>query len=366
MVLFLLALFSGPAHAGDKLTPKQVKAEEEAGAAYEAFEKGDIAGCWKLVEKALRKDPENVRARYLRGVIFAALAVQEKDAQRQKDMFIVAQADLAFVAKADPNGVLGGIARSFLTGKGEGRPSLDVPEVQCPEAALRAFDTAETAFSRHDYATARVAYLLAIESCPQNPTFHVYLGDAYFADGDRAEAIRRYEHALVIDPCNWQALRFLADHKIKNGQPGEAYTHLVDAMSCNPNYAAGRGSLAEVVSAGSVPIHWPDAPTQTLQVDAGEPWTTLAAERARAFAAGATPMDAERTAVKAALVAWRAKPTANETFRLLSDAETAGRLDEAIYALLLDRPMFPEFLAWRATHRAELVAYIKASLASFP
>lgn len=178
--------------------------------------------------------------------------------------------------------------------------------------------------------------------------------------------MRRYEHALVLDPCNWQALRFLADHKVKNGQPDEAYVHLVDAMACNPNYAEGRGALAEVVASGSVPIRWPEAPPQTLQVDAGGPWTALAAERARALGTGVTPMEAERVAVKAALATWRAQPSANEAFRLLSDAEAAGTLDPAIYALLLDRPLFPEFLAWRDAHRAEMVAYIKASLATYP
>lgn len=366
MALVLLAFLAGSALAADARTPRQRRAEEHAVAAHVAFEQGDVASCWKLVEKSLRKDPQNLRARYLRGAIFAALAFQEEDGKRQAEMFAVAKADFAFVAKGDPNGVLGGIARGFLTGKGEGRPSLDVPPVACPEAATTAFNTAELAFSRHDFATARVAYLLAIESCPQDPTFHVYLGDAYFADGDRAEAMRRYEHALVIDPCNWQALRFMADHEVKIGEPGAAYGHLVEAMACNPNYAEGRGSLAQVVATGSVPIRWPDVPPQVRQVDAGEPWTTLAAERARALAAGATPMDAERAAVKATLVAWRAAPTANEAFRLLSDAEAAGTLDHAIYALLLDRPLFPEFLAWRATHRPELAAYIRASLATYP
>lgn len=173
MLPFLVALLCGMAHAADTRTPRQVRAEKDAVAAHDAFERGELAGCWKLVQKALRKDPENVRARYLRGAMAAALAYQETDPELQAGMTIVAKADFAFVARADPEGVLGGIARGFLTGKGEGRPSLDVPPVDCPEAANAPFEAAELAFSRHDYNTARVGYLLAIEHCPQNPTFHV-------------------------------------------------------------------------------------------------------------------------------------------------------------------------------------------------
>ena len=368
MIPWFLALVIGVAHAGapDTLTPRQARAEALAVEAQDALGRGDYLTALKQMEKALGKNPDNVRAHYVRGVLAEVVAAGSTDPKEARQVLVVAQADFTYVSQQDPDGILGGLARGRLTGQTARRPSLPVPEVTCPPEAQAAFDAAEAAFSRHDAKTAEQFYATAVAACPANPTWQVYLGDAYFVQNDRPEAMRHYERALAVDPCNWQAHRFLADQYIGAGQDPDAYAHLVEALACNPNYAEARGAMGEVVARGSVPLRWPDAPAQGAQAAAGEPWATLAAERTRALTGGATPMDAERAAVKAALVAWRAKRTANEAFRLLSDAEAAGRLDAAIYALLLDAPLFPEFLTWRAAHRDELAAYIRTSLATFP
>lgn len=344
-------------------TARERKAAEYASQAHDALQEGRIEEAYKLADKALKKDGANVRAHFVRGMILLVLAGETQEEDKQKMFIAYSRSDLEFVSKNDPEGTLGGIARGFLSGGGQGRPSLDVPAVTCPDASVSAFNAAEQAFSHQDFPTARVAYLLALEGCPQNPTWHVFLGDVYFAEGDRAEALRRYDRALALDACNWQAHRFIADHAVTSGQLDVAYDHLVDAVSCNPNYAEGRGSMGDLLRSSGGKYRWPDAPSQGVEAQSGEPWATLAAERAKAVEAGASRMDGERVGVKAALAAWRAAPTENEVFRLLDEAEAAGKLDHAIYALLLDKALFESFLAWRVDHRAELADYIRTTLA---
>ncbi len=344
-------------------SPRQRKAEEMAAQSQEALQAGRVDEAFELAQKALKKDGGNVKAHFVRGMVLLLLAGQETDVKQQATLIDYSRSDLDFVSKNDPEGVLGGIARGFLSGGGKTRPSLTPPPVTCSDASVSAFNAAEQAFGRQDFATARLAYLLALEGCPDNPTWHVFLGDVYFSEGDRAEALRRYDRALAIDPCNWQAHRFIADHAIGAGNMDLAYDHVVDALSCNPNYAEARGSMGDIVRGAGGTLRWPDAPSQGMEAQSGEPWATLAAERARAIEGGASKMDGERIGVKAALVAWRAAPTDNEVFRLLDEAEGAGKLDHAIYALLLDKALFESFLAWRGEHRAELADYIRTTLA---
>lgn len=364
-LLLALLLAVGSLHAAEP-TPKQRKAESMAQEAQAALDRGDFEDAFQLARRALKKDEDNVRAHYVRGVLAELVGTAAENEADRKAALLLAQVDFTYVSQADPDGILGGLARGRLTGRNDKRPSLPVPEVGCPPEAVAAFDAAEVAFSRHDAKTAEQLYLVAVEACPTNPTWQVYLGDAYFVQNDRAEAIRRYERALVIDPCNWQAHRFLADQYIGAGNGAQAYAHLLDALSCNPNYAEARGAMGEVVRSGSVPLRWPDAPSQAGQPGAGGAWAMLAAERATAQGAGGSPMEAERAAVRAAIGKWRAAPTADPAFRLLSDAEAAGTLDAAIFALLLDAPLFPEFLTWREAHRGDLRAYIQTSLATWP
>lgn len=332
-------------------TPQQAeRAEKLAETALNNIHAGKIAPAYTQVVRAVELNPESARAHYVLG--YLAFLVAQQGGPESENLMALAQKQFTLASELDPTGVNGGLARGALGSSAAQVPSLPVPEVICPAGTERSYADAEAAFARGEMPKARALYLVAIEGCPQNPTWKVYVGDTWFSEGKTAEAIAAYQEALTVDPCNWQAHRFLADAKmgLGIGYRKEAYDHLVDALSCNPNYQEARGQLGSLMRDLPGNIHWPVAPPQARQADMGEPWRSLAAERQRGLSAGMSAMEAEKAAVTTVLSTWRQAPTSDEVFVRLSRAEAEGKLEAAIFALLLDQPLFDAFLTWRPTH----------------
>jgi tetratricopeptide (TPR) repeat protein len=341
------------------VTPKQAeRAEKLAEKALNNIEARRIAPAYKQVVRAIELNPESARAHYVLGYL-AFLAAQQGGPE-SANLMAMSQQQFALASELDPTGVNGGLARGALGSSPEYAPSLPVPEVVCPAGTERSYDEAEAAFARGDMPKARALYLAAIDGCPGNPSWKVYVGDTWFSEGKTAEAIAAYQDALKVDPCNWQAHRFLADVKmgLGTGYPNEAYGHLVDSLSCNPNYQAARGQLGSLMRDLPGNIHWPVAPPQASQAGKGEPWRSLAAERQKGLSTGLSAIDAEKAAVIATLAQWRQAPTKDEVFVRLAKAEEEGKLEAAIFALLLDEPLFEAFLSWRPANLEAFRDYV--------
>jgi tetratricopeptide (TPR) repeat protein len=333
------------------VTPQQAeRAEKLAEKALTNIQAGKIKPAYNQVVQAVKLNPESARAHYVLG--YLAFLVAQQGGPDSAGLLELAQQQFALASELDPSGVNGGLARGAMGSSTAHVPSLPVPEVVCPAGTERSFADAEAAFSRGDMPKARALYLAAIEGCPQNPTWKVYVGDTWFSEGNTVEAIAAYQEALKVDPCNWQAHRFLADAKMGLGitYRREAYGHLVDALACNPNYQEARGQLGSLMRDMPGNIHWPVAPPQASQAGMGEPWRGLAAERQKGLSAGMSALEAEKAAVIAVLATLQQSPTNDEVFVHLAKAQAEGKLEAAIFALLLDEPLFDAFLSWRPDH----------------
>lgn len=359
--LLLIALLSLgialPAHAG-----KAERAAHLAEKADAAYNQGDLLEAFKLANKALKLDPALPYALYLRGMIAFTVGGQVGGPEGAA-LLLAALNDLAQVAVLAPDTTYGSIARDTIASMTAQTP-FPSPRYDCPADAQAELEEAERLYSVHRFDEARGHYEQALAGCPSNADWWVYYGDIFFMAGNWSGARQQYGKALALDPCNWTAHRFMADAWSKEADSQESYASLLRATTCNPGYAAARQNLQQLVSAHHGAWSWSAAPPRARQNSLGGAWAALAAARARQTAG--SPLEQERAAVREALALWRQRPDNDPIWRALSGAEERGELDAAIFLLLMDPALYPEYIPWRDSHHAELIRFAGSYLAPAP
>lgn len=304
-------------------------------------------------EKALRLAPEHVEAHFFLAEALARRCSGQPCPEAEVDRMFTS---FELVARQDPTGVLGGLARGVLAAlrPPPGGAPLTYVGPPCPPEAEAAFEQAEAAFAEARLEVALERYTEAARACPAHPTYEVWRGDALYGLRRYDEAVAAYTHALELEPCYWVAHRFLADTLLAKGDARGAFDHAVWAVACNPTYAEGKGTLGSILTSAGGRLPWPTVPARAAQPTAAAPWPEVAARRAELLAGGADALDAEREALRAVL------PTAPAEFEwaVLRAADKDGKLDAAIFLTLLDEPLHAAFLAWRVDHAEELRALV--------
>ena len=350
--------FASPAARSDKLTEKAHAALSD-----------DPLKAYKLAGKAIEADPMNAEAHFVRGSAGITIAGRLND-QRVAGMAItLAREDLKFVVSHSDEAFDVGLARTLLS-LGTRAPVLEDPTAECSSEATLAFNVAEAALGRGDFATARGAYQDAVDGCPGNAQWWAYYGDAWFNSGDYAIAQEMHNRALLIEPCYWSALRFRGDARIRDGHVVEGMNDAITAVACNPGYEIGWGYVQAALEALDArmlrePVDRPE-PADVATSDLPTVWTAYFA--ARDGSASDDPMERERSAIRAGVTTWQALsgPPPSPLWAAMAAADTEGRLDAAIYTWLLDMDLRDGFLAYRKDHLAELVDYIRSDLVVFP
>lgn len=379
-----------PAHAA--VPPaKAAKAARLANKAQAVADGGALVKAFKLSERALRKDPDNVRAHFVRGMAFYRVAAAQGGdpdlTERATQLF---WQHITRVAELDPKGELGAIARSTLA---ELTATELIPRTDpvCSPEATQVFAQAEQRFADHDFSGAAELYLQASEACPENATYRAWLGDAHFALGDYRTARVHFEKAVSIEPCHALAQRYLADTLLKMGEGREAWLALTTAVTCDPGYEPARNWLDGLVSelyGFPAQLQRVRAPVEvapdgdfvvTANMGEGDPAfpPALAMIYASAFAGqtpgtqGAeTPLERTRAAVTTTLevvaeMPAEERPGALFWARMMASAEH-GCLDAGIYAFLIEPPLVPEFLEAREADLDGLVTCMRDVLAPIP
>lgn len=112
------------------------------------------------------------------------------------------------------------------------------------------FEKAEAFFAERKFTEAIAEYRLSAQADPKFAKPLVYIGDCYFQLGDPDQAIESYKQALVIDPKDKQAHRFLGDmYERKFDKTGEvtwldqAIASYKAALQSDPQYGAAQSAL---------------------------------------------------------------------------------------------------------------------------
>jgi tetratricopeptide (TPR) repeat protein len=365
--LFLLAAVEIAEAGPDE---KKAKAELVAAQALVAYDASDRETALKMARKALKKDPENLVARYVRAS--AMLDVLESGAiGGGPDVEALQQAlrdELDGIAEA--GGAASFVAIRALVRLSASRgPLIPEPTYACPPEAEAAIAQAESLFMQRDYAGATPYYEAALQQCPQNATWWIYYGDVFFQQEQWPGAIEKYRAALALDPCFAPAHRFLSDAFVRTGEAIPALGEAVLAVACNPDYEVGWTWLGGFAEASGGRLRYADVakPMRVPQgasvgdVTSSDPadveyslWFVYAVSRHGPHAADATAMDHEQAAVRAALARFGERLPAEDSARpglrawqLLAEADREGNLDLAVYALLLDEALVGDYLVWR-------------------
>jgi tetratricopeptide (TPR) repeat protein len=187
------------------------KADERAQAARAAYEQGDDEGAVANAEKALRLAPEHVEAHFFLAEALARRCSGQPCPEAEVDRMFTS---FELVARQDPTGVLGGLARGVLAAlrPPPGGAPLTYVGPPCPPEAEAAFEQAEAAFAEARLEVALERYTEAARACPAHPTYEVWRGDALYGLRRYDEAVAAYTHALELEPCYWVAHRFPRRH----------------------------------------------------------------------------------------------------------------------------------------------------------
>lgn len=359
-LLGLALAWAGDREAAEKLAAKAAKALQE----------GDVMTAIRLLDRADARDPNVPQVHFLRGTLLVGLAQLDPENAAKYDAWW--RAELETVIRLAPDSEMAAISREGLGVKAF---SLPEPDFGCPVAATTALDAAERAFAAGDLGAARTSYRVAIAGCPANGRWHVYLGDTWFRERAMEDAEREYRAALAITPCDPMAWRFLGDVLFVGGREAEAWSAVVRSAACDPTYQPGwadlraaslkRGRALEVPAFapkrdGTVTV----APGAGADALSGQLQEVLVWQAYDAAVTGATGsvLERRRAGVTAGLAAYHEELGVLPLWRTLGAAAKTGHGDAAIFLLLLDPELAPEFVAWRAEHLEESAAFIEQHL----
>ena len=319
--------------------------------------KEDFTGALAKFNAAVAADPGDNEVRLQRAHFFEVLAqiVVPDDRTKFEER---ARTDFEQIVSTEPESLIAGVARDGLS-RLAGPPLIESKLVTCPVSAANAHARANALYGAHKFKDAVVEYGRAAEGCPEAASWWVDLADTFYEVEDYPKAKKHFLKALSVDPWNREAHRFLADVHVQLGDNAAAVHQLVLAVVSDPTYEAGWSALRGYASA--LGFSWKRVYGDRRPVAGnadGAAWTAYLAMKAAAReapAGSASALAIERKAVKAALEAAPPGPF----WSMLSRAEGAGYLDEAIFLHLLDPALAAEYPAFREEHAEQLAAYVE-------
>jgi tetratricopeptide (TPR) repeat protein len=355
-------------------------------AAIEAFNKGNLAQGFGMLDDASKAAPLDLRPREIRGRVLLALAEKVPPMpaaycrERASDELEAVFWDPANTKDRQAN------IQMLLDAVHEG----DYPDVGSPDPkALAAFQEAEKAFGARDFQKAREGYLKALTLDPAFVLPMLYLGDTCPGKAGSPEAIAWYRKAVDARPNYPRAWRYLSDAYGAAGDAPAVEGALIDAIAAHPGnrlswlkleQALGRvgRSLTRLAFDPPVRPHWDEAGKQTLDVPdhtldpiAQAIWIPLVAglygDMHLEVKGGALPT----SRFQQELFFWglaldRLEAATRDAKQPIRDRILAqflrfkkdGRLDAALFLLQYREAFRPDFEAWKKRNPQAIRAFI--------
>jgi len=313
----------------------------------------------------------------------------------------------AAVAEQNPDTIEAAVAIDAAV-ELSGNRLLPPRRFSCSASATAKYEDAERLFHARDIQGAERAYGAALAECPENGTWWIHAGDAYFAAQDWPRAREFYLEGLRRDPWNRSGYRFLADLDMRLGDANGAYRNAVLAVVSDPTYEAGWFTLRQLTFQLGGRWNRERVVKPRIEVEDGKPkivlnaqasrasgsawmgyallrWAMSNREPASAEAGGAetggrlpaeewarmSPLQRESWLMTEALQVYAgvvaANPGSESLFwATLERARSDGFLDEAIYLTAMDRDLAPTYSAFRDQQSARVIAFVTRLLAPLP
>jgi tetratricopeptide (TPR) repeat protein len=235
--LCLPSLAQTPPAQPDTKTDAQLDAE--ATQANELREKSQILAALPLYEDLNAHRPKNPE--YLEGLAMAYVArgaASGSKAAKMTDLRLALKTMQAAEAAGDKSG-LSQVMIEKLT------EAVNAPDQPDPPSSpgQESFNKAEQLFSKGDLPGAIILYA---KSWQENPNFYqapLYAGDSEYKLDHYDEAGIWFARAIAIEPDAETAHRYWADCLMKAGKPAEARKHYIEAFIADPYQKAPRLSL---------------------------------------------------------------------------------------------------------------------------
>ena len=331
------------------------------------YVENDYTGALAKFNAAVDADPKDNDVRLQRGYFFEVLSgivvPNVRAAFRER-----AQDDYQRISDADPDSLVAGMARDGLA-RLAGEDFLEPKPVTCPETAIEVHAHGDMLYGARRFADAIGEYEKATAGCPQASAWWVDLADSHYVLGDFESAEALFGRALSIDPWNREAHRFLADTELQLGDREAAIHQLTLTVVSDPSYEAGWSALQ--IYATSMGRKW----NRVYGGRTAEPpgverasWIAYRSALASTPAShGGSALAVERAAVRSALEVARqaaaSSPAGARSFwSMMSRAERAGFLDEAIFMHLLDAELAAEYPEFRKNNASRLASYLETIL----
>jgi tetratricopeptide (TPR) repeat protein len=328
--------------------------------------KGDYTGALAKFDAAVDAEPESNDTRLQRAHFFemlTAIVVPDDKAKFEAR----ARSDYEQIAAADPDSVIGGMARDGLT-RLAGESLIEVKRATCPEPATEAHTRADALYGARRYADAVAEYEKATTLCPDEANWWVDFADTYYVLEDYEKAKELFVKAVSVDPWNREAHRFLSDTHAQLGNAPAAVHEMVLAVASDPIYEAAWSafrSYADATGRKWRRVYGKSRP-ETGDADAAA-WRAYSEAKANPRDARPGPASAlavKREAVKIALKTAResdagASKGLGPFWSMMARAEDTGFLDEAIFIHMLDAELAPEYPSFREANAERLASYLE-------
>ncbi len=361
--------------------------------------------------KAIEAEPKSLDAIRARATFLADLVKVVSSAEQRKQLEALERHDWQAVIELAPDTMSAGLARDHLR-RMDGKHGVAERAVTCSEEATGAFAEAERLYAAGRFPDALIKYRLAADRCPASASIWMGFGDAYYGAADYEMAKTVFLRGLEADPWHRLAHRFLADAETHLDHPDAAWRESILSVLSDPfsesswaalrQTASNRGRAWWRVHAEKVEVKLAKDTAGKIKVDIkipteslgkktadgdtdpdGAAWMMYGMHKAGVLSgtfdldgtklegAGAatfhpSPFEIERAAAKKALIVLdelHEVPEKIPFWRTMRAAQAAGHLDDAVYLLLLDEDLVPEYVLYRDAHRESLVAFVETVVA---